>query len=433
MQAIPRAFEKVHSESGQPEIVAHLEGICMRITTGGLPETLRATAWTSLGLRAWFTNAAVVAIVVTMVPGMITGPVASAGSALLYTTPFAAGDEGYRIFRIPAVWTGANQPVLAFAEGRVESRKARGNIDIVLRRSLDGGQTWEPMQVVADMGGDFCGNPCVVQDPGSGRIWLAFTRSPGDATEEEIVARTKPPTRVYVTSSDDAGATWAEPADISAAGRRPSWGWYGTGPGLGLFLRRGDGGRILIPAYHSEAGIYRAHCLYSDDRGATWNLGADVADNTGEPQVVDLPGVGLLMNARTSRPADDATRTLAISRDRGQTWQPAEGLAPLPERKCQGCLYRAYRSGTNGVHDLVFTQPHTSGRVGVEAFLSEDDGRSWPHVATLWRGPSAYTAMIRAHDGFVNLLVECGEKDTFERIAFLKFSTEWLRAAPPPP
>jgi hypothetical protein len=28
--------------------------------------------------------------------------------------------------------------------------------------------------------------------------------------------------------------------------------------------------------------------------------------------------------------------------------------------------------------------------------------------------------------------VECGTKDTFEQIAFLKFSAEWLRAAPPP-
>jgi sialidase-1 len=356
---------------------------------------------------------------------------AGAGSSLLFTTPFAASESGYKIFRIPAIWTAPNQPVLAFAEGRVDHRSARGNIDVVLRRSLDGGQTWQPLQVVADMGGDFCGNPCVVEETGRGRIWLAFTRSPGDAVEEEIVARTKPATRVYVTHSDDAGATWAEPRDISAAATKPTWGWYGTGPGLGVFLRQRDGGRLLIPAYHTEDGVYRAHCFYSDDGGATWQLGADAADNTSEPQAVVLPGVGLLMNARTTA-GENPTRTLVVSRDRGATWQPAEGLAPLEERLCQGCLYRCYRSGTKEVYDLVFTHPHTTGRVGVEAFLSADDGRTWPHVATLWRGPSAYTAMIRAPDGFVNLLVECGAKDTHEQIAFLKFTTEWLLAAPPP-
>jgi len=359
-------------------------------------------------------------------------PAASrADSSLLYTTPFVAGESGYKIFRIPAIWTANNRPVLAFAEGRIDHRRAQGNIDVVLRRSLDGGQTWQPMQVVADIGADFCGNPCVVEESGRGRIWLAFTCSPGAATEEEIVARTKPATRVFITHSDDAGATWAEPRDISATASKPAWGWYGTGPGLGVFLRRGDGGRILIPAYHTEDGVYRAHCFYSDDGGETWQLGADAADDTSEPQVVFLPGVGLLMNARTTA-AEKSTRTLVMSRDRGATWQPAEGLADLPERKCQGCFYRCYRSGTKDAHDLVFTTPHDPNRVGVEAFLSEDDGRSWPHVATLWRGPSAYTAMIRAHDGFVNLLVECGTKDTFEQIAFLKFSAEWLRAAPPP-
>lgn len=354
-----------------------------------------------------------------------------AGSTLLYTTPFVAGESGYKIFRIPAIWTGNNRPVLAFAEGRVDHRKARGNIDIVLRRSLDYGQTWQPLQVVADMGGDFCGYPCVVEEPGRGRIWLAFTRSPGDATEEEIVARTKPATRVFITHTDDFGATWAEPRDISTTASKPAWGWYGTGPGLGVFIRQGDGGRILIPAYHTEDGVYRAHCFFSDDGGATWQLGADAANDTSEPQMVLLPGVGLLMNARTTA-ADKATRTLVMSRDLGATWQPAEGLADLPERKCQGCFYRCYRSGTKDTHDLVFTTPHDPNRVGVEAFLSEDDGRSWPHVATLWQGPSANTAMIRDHHGFVNLLVECGANDTFEQIAFLKFSTEWLLAAPPP-
>jgi sialidase-1 len=356
---------------------------------------------------------------------------ARADSSLLYTTPFVAGDSGYRIFRIPAIFTGPNRPLLAFAEGRVDHRKAQGNIDVVLRRSLDGGQTWQPLQVVADMGGDFCGNPCVVDDPRTGRIWLAFTCGPGDAVEEEIVARTKPATRVFITHSDDSGATWAEPRDLSAAASKPTWGWYGTGPGLGLFLRQGDGGRILIPAYHTEDGVYRTHCFYSDDRGETWQLGADAADGTSEPQVVMLPGVGLLMNARTTA-GENPTRTLVVSRDRGATWQPAEGLAALPEQRCQGCLYRCYRSGTKDTHDLVFTQPHTTGRVGVEAFLSSDDGRTWPHVATLWRGPSAYTAMVRSHDGFMNLLVECGAKDTFEQIAFLKFTTAWLLAAPPP-
>ena len=115
---------------------------------------------------------------------------------LLYTVPFKAGDSGYLIFRIPAIWTAPNKPLLAFAEGRVEKRRASGNIDLVLRRSLDGGQTWQPLQIIADLANDFCGNPCVVHDSSTGRLWLAFTRSPGAATEEEMVADTVASTQV---------------------------------------------------------------------------------------------------------------------------------------------------------------------------------------------------------------------------------------------
>jgi len=63
-------------------------------------------------------------------------------SSLLSTSPFVAGESGYRIFRIPAIGPGPNRSVHAFAEGRVEHCKTQDNIDVVLCRSLDGGRTW---------------------------------------------------------------------------------------------------------------------------------------------------------------------------------------------------------------------------------------------------------------------------------------------------
>jgi arylsulfatase A-like enzyme len=391
---------------------------------------------------------------------------------LLYTVPFKGGDGQYLIYRIPAIWTGPSspvrrtfspsppdvrrtsspslpivrrtsspspepqlaadrsptqsQPILAFAEGRKAQRRAAGDIDIVLRRSWDGGQTWAPQQVIVDLGTDFCGNPCVTFDPTTNRLWLAFTRSPGEATEECIVSRQAAPTTVWVTSSDDEGATWSTPRDISATTRRDSWGWYGTGPGAGLFLRSAAGGRLLIPAYHTEDGVYRAHCFYSDDQGATWQLGDVAADNASEPQIVQLADHSLLMNARTIAGKGEQ-RTLVVSRDRGHSWQPAQGKTALVDNHCQGCLFRCYRSGTKDQFDLIYTQPITRGRVGVHAWLSDDEGVSWPTAQNLWRGPSAYTAMVRSHDGQICLLLECGRKDVYEQIAFLKFPSEWLR------
>ena len=149
----------------------------------------------------------------------ITTSAAAQGQPLLYTVPFQSGDGVYRLYRIPAIWLAPSKPVLAFAEGRVATRRATGNIDIVLRRSFDAGQTWQPMQIVADLDADFCGNPCVVQDPTNGRLWLAFTRTCGSDTEEDIAAGKVPGTQVWITYSDDDGATWSKPARY--LGERP--------------------------------------------------------------------------------------------------------------------------------------------------------------------------------------------------------------------
>lgn len=368
-------------------------------------------------------------VVAVVVAGSFTSlaPTFAAEQPLLYTVPFRAGEGGYLIYRIPAIWTAPKKPLLAFAEGRVSQRRAKGNIDIVLRRSFDLGQTWQPQQVVVDMEDDFCGNPCVVQDPTTGRIWLACTRSPGSATEEEIVARTAPPTGVWLTHSDDDGATWSKPRDISNVARKPTWGWYGTGPGQGLFVGNAQKGRLLIPAYHTEGDVYRTHCLYSDDHGATWHLGNVAADNTSEPQLVAMGDGSLLMNARTIAGTGEH-RTLITSRDSGLTWKPAESVTALVDNHCQGCLYRCFRSGSKQDFDLIYTQPAHRNRTTVSAWLSDDDGRTWPFAQPLWNGPSAYTAMIRSQDGMICLLLECGDGDTHQQIAFMKFAPEWLRA-----
>jgi sialidase-1 len=61
---------------------------------------------------------------------------------------FAAGADGRASYRVPAVLVAADGSLLAFAEGRLQSTADHGNIDVVLRRSVDGGHTWSPIEVV---------------------------------------------------------------------------------------------------------------------------------------------------------------------------------------------------------------------------------------------------------------------------------------------
>src|SRR5688572_25915511 len=88
------------------------------------------------------------------------------------TELFTSGQDGYAAFRIPAIVATTKGTLLAFAEGRKDGTGDNGNIDVVLKRSTDRGQTWSALKIVSDMGTDAICNPCPVVDRTNGRIWL---------------------------------------------------------------------------------------------------------------------------------------------------------------------------------------------------------------------------------------------------------------------
>ena len=50
---------------------------------------------------------------------------------------FKSGEEGYNCYRIPTIIKSQNGALLAFAEGRKNSCSDTGDIDLVLKKSLD--------------------------------------------------------------------------------------------------------------------------------------------------------------------------------------------------------------------------------------------------------------------------------------------------------
>ena len=79
-------------------------------------------------------------------------------------TIYKKGDNGFDTYRIPATVRTKQGTVLAFAEARKHSRSDTGDIDLVLRRSTDGGRTWGDIITVWDDAGNVCGNPAPVVD-----------------------------------------------------------------------------------------------------------------------------------------------------------------------------------------------------------------------------------------------------------------------------
>src|SRR5438105_3944969 len=133
---------------------------------------------------------------------------------------FVSGRDGYHTYRIPSLLVTAKGTLLAFCEGRKTGRGDAGDIDLLLRRSRDGGKTWEKTQVVWDDGDNTCGNPCPVLGARTGTIWLLLTHNLGRDTEATIVTGKSKGTRtVWVSRSDDARATSTRPVATARAER----------------------------------------------------------------------------------------------------------------------------------------------------------------------------------------------------------------------
>lgn len=332
-----------------------------------------------------------------------------------------SGQDGYHTYRIPALALATNGTMLAFCEGRKSGRGDAGDIDLLLKRSADGGATWTEHQVVWDDGANTCGNPAPVVDRLSGTIWLLMTWNRGEDREPAIIGRkSKDTRRVYVTSSRDNGVTWARPVEITSAVKPGSWTWYATGPGAGIQIEHGKrAGRLMIPCDHIEAETerYYSHVIYSDDHGQSWRLGGSTAQHgANECQVVELTGGRLLLNMRNAE-RTNRYRLTALSQDGGATWQQQRPHPQLPEPICQASLRRYSWPAGEKKNVILFSNPASeSRRVNMTLRVSYDEGETWPEQQVLYEGPSAYSDLLVLIDGRVACLYERGVKDPYERI-----------------
>jgi sialidase-1 len=336
---------------------------------------------------------------------------------------FLAKTEGYHSFRIPALLATRTGTLLAFCEGRKNNRNDAGDIDLVLRRSTDGGRTWGKLELVYEQGGTekiTIGNPCPVVDQNTGAIWLPFCRDNRD---------------VFITHSADDGRTWSPPREITADVKKENWGWYATGPGVGIQMRRGRrAGRLVIPCDHREPidgrDVTVSHVFYSDDAGQSWKLGGSAGHHTNECQAVELSDGRVLLNMRNYAGRDggqadrDRMRAIAASSDGGETWSPLEYDATLVEPICQASLIAV--AGADGKLSLFFSNPaHRSSRRELTVRASEDEGRTWPRSLVLHAGPAAYSCLAALPDGALGCLYEAGENEPYDKIVFARFPQDW--------
>ena len=358
------------------------------------------------------------------------------GEPLLLATNKQIGNTDY--YRIPAIAQAPNGWILAAWDLRPKSAADAPNPNSIVQRiSKDGGKSWETLAYVAQ--GRSATNkygysdPSYVVDEEAGKIFLFCVKSYDQGYFGSVlgVEDARNVLQAVVMESDDNGATWSEPRNITkdiTKGHEDEWKSRFASSGHGIQLKYGQYKGRLIQQYavRTTSNTNIAVSVYSDNHGKTWKAGNPVTEaNMDENKVVELSDGRVMLN---SRPGAAGYRRVAISEDGGVNYGPIKSETQLPDPNNNAQITRAFPNAPEGsakAKVLLYSAPRASneGRANGVVRVSFDDGTTWSAGKLFKEGSMAYsviTALNDAAGGGYGLLYE-GESITYTRV-----SMEWL-------
>ena len=274
-----------------------------------------------------------------------------------------------------------------------------GNKQVRVRRSEDGGKTWEKQITIANPG--FQGGGTTV-DETTGDV-LAF------------VEDHHPPARLTIYRSKDHGKTWT--ADEGTVVMPDS---KGNSPSMhmnehGITLRHGEHkGRLIRPTRfyagkndRSKWPEHYTNAMFSDDGGKMWQTSEPFPEyGTGEATIAELSDGRIYYNSRVhwqERPMNTRRRS-AISKDGGVTWEDWKVVGVLPDghqHRSYGCMGGLVRLPVAGKDILIFSNIDTAKatREHATVWASLDGGKTWPVKRLVYDGPSGYSSLTAGRPG----------------------------------
>lgn len=315
--------------------------------------------------------------------------------AIVKSVIFEAGTDNHIYFRIPSMTITKKGTLLAFCEARntkadfyegneslfpttpegLASSKDTGDIDLVVKRSTDGGGTWESMITIVDDRINTCGNPTPVVVEQTGRIILF-------------------------------------------------WCWQRWPATLGS---------DLVPSI-TDGHTRRVFMCYSDDDGLTWSVGGTTELGGNESCITELGNGSLMTNMRiASNNVEGGCRAYSLSANGGATWGAFNRSKELIDPGCQGSIVNYMRQGVASNTLLLSNCHHSSSRSNMAISKSIDAGATWTTPCIVWMGRAAYSDIIVNKDGSVCVMYENGDgkygkPNPNERISFMRIPPSKLKA-----
>lgn len=347
--------------------------------------------------------------------------------------------DGVKIsgFRIPGMITSKKGTLIAAYDIRYNHHgDLPANIEVGVSRSTDGGQSWEPMIIAMHKDieglGHGVGDPAILVDDVTGRIWMAVLGAPktGHPIWSSVAGSTSPANvgQYLLAYSDDDGITWSEPINITESIKRLGdedtklWGCLFQGPGNGFTMRDGT---LVFPSQvwtkkeDGKAGSSLGVLVYSKDQGKTWQSSKATTYNNihaSESQAAELSDGTIMFNARNEQ--RNGRRLIATTNDLGETWNahPTDRNKEtgLRESTCQASFWRV----SFEPNILAFCNPDTTrGRHSMTIKLSYDDGMTWTNGLLINEAHCyGYSAMTMIDEETLGVIYESRGGLIFESI-----------------
>jgi len=321
---------------------------------------------------------------------------------------FEAGEGDYGIFRIPSIISmpkGSklknghaldDDLIIVLAEARRNGSLDDGDIDLVMKKSPDGGKSWSELIIVKTWkdGTGKIGNATPVFNTSSGELYLLYIAGPKPSEY-----------KTYLSTSADGGVNWIDKGVL----------YDGiVGPGHGIEIVGGQYDERLVVPVHGNGGPLT---LYSDDGGSSWETGEMLLDGN-ESEIAQINEQGdLIMVVRTNKPVakphDPLEKIYAISSDGGETWSVLKIMENVKEPICMSSII-------SGNGNLYYSYPDdyfSRSRMSIAKSINE--GESWTVTQLIYAGPSGYSDMALMTNGNVALVFENGAVEYDERITFV--------------
>lgn len=282
---------------------------------------------------------------------------------------------------------------------------------------------------------DFSTGELFKDDKPAGNIFL-YTGS--NAGELKVVRNM----RIWSTYSDDDGETWSKPVDLTPMIKEDWMLFCGTGPGVGIQVKKGEhAGRLIVPIYVANqnwTSAQAATSIYSDDYGVTWQrtqmspleaAGTDLStmNNGGailtESQIVEMNDGTLIQFCRNV----SGSLKYSISTDSGTTWGEPVRDTGVPEVYCQ-LTATHYPEKIDGKEAIILANPNgparNNGMARIGLYNPQDKTFEWKYSQLVKSGSYAYSCLSILPDGNIGLFYE-GDNQTME---YTSFNVEWIKA-----